>query len=201
MDNKKETAKERILRAADVLFYSEGIRAVGIDRIIAESGVAKASFYRSFATKDDLIVAYLELRLKRIINFFDRMRNAPAGSELERLHLLIDALADNMSRFAYRGCPFMNTVVEFPETEHPGYAKAVEGRKVAWNELVPFVKAAGIARPEPLVEQIRMLWSGAVMVAYINREEFKPELFSKAAKSLIDNELQKAGQHGHNPVK
>ncbi|MBO9597240.1 MAG: hypothetical protein J7559_05395, partial [Cohnella sp.] len=68
-------------------------------------------------------------------------------------------------------------------------------RRVLWDELVPFVKSAGIERAEPLVEQFRMIWSGAVMVAYINREEFKPELFSAAVKALIDSELQKAGQH------
>lgn len=193
MDIKKESAKERILRVADELFYREGIRAVGIDRIIAESGVAKASFYRNFATKDDLIVAYLEQRLERIFAFFAGIRNATFGSELERLRFLIEELSTKMSRYAFRGCPFMNTVVEFPETEHLGHAKAVECRQAAWDELVPFVRNAGIARPELLVEQIRMLWSGAVMVAYINRDDFKPELFSVAATALIDNELQKAG--------
>lgn len=193
MDNKKETAKERILRVADELFYREGIRAVGIDRIIAESGVAKASFYRSFATKDDLIVEYLEHRLERILQFFAKLHSEPYGSGLERLRALVDALAQSMSRYAYRGCPFMNTTVEFPETEHPGHAKAVACRKAAWDGLVPFVTAAGIADPEQLVSQIRMLWSGAVMVAYIHKEEFKPELFSNAVHTLIDNELKKAG--------
>lgn len=195
MDNKKETAKERILRVADELFYRKGIRAVGIDRIIAESGVAKASFYRNFATKDDLIVAYLEHRSERFFRFLARMRSEPCHSELERLRLLIDALAEKMNRNAFRGCPFMNTIVEFPETEHPGHIMAVACRKAIWNEFVPFAQAAGIPQPEQLVEQVHMLWCGAVMVAYINKEEFKSELFSMAAKTLIDNELQKAGQH------
>lgn len=193
MDGKKESAKERILRVADDLFYREGIRAVGIDRIIAESGVAKASFYRSFATKDDLIVAYLEHRLERIYNFFAGVRSASFGSELERLRYLIEELSTRMRRYAFRGCPFMNTVVEFPETEHLGHAKAVECRQAVMDGLLPFVRDAGIPRPELLVEQIRMLWSGAVMVAYINKDEFKPELFSVAVTALIDNELQKAG--------
>ncbi|MFC5528237.1 TetR/AcrR family transcriptional regulator [Cohnella yongneupensis] len=189
MEGKKESASERILRVADDLFYREGIRAVGIDRIIAESGVAKASFYRNFATKDDLIVAYLEHRLGRIVNFFARARSEPFDSEPERLRSLMDKLAENMKQYGYRGCPFMNTAVEFPDIEHPGHAKALECRSALWEELEQVVQQAGIAESHQLVEQIRMLWSGAVMVAYINKAEFRPELFSSAAKTLIDSQL------------
>lgn len=186
---KKESAKERILRVADQLFYREGIRAVGIDRIIEESGVAKASFYRSYATKDDLVVAYLNHRLERTRNAIDRIRREYPASARDRLHAVVDLQAELMSKQGYRGCPFMNTAVEFPEEGHPGHESAVDCRSAMWREVETLLQEAGVADSKPLVDQLRMLWSGATMVAYINKADFRPDLFSVAAKTLIDRQL------------
>lgn len=188
---KKESAKERILRVADQLFYREGIRAVGIDRIIEESGVAKASFYRSYATKDDLVVAYLNHRLDRVNNTIDRIRREHPDSARDRLHAIVDLQAETMNKPDYRGCPFMNAVVEFPEANHPGHDSAVGCRTTMWREVEELLQEAGIDDSKPLVDQLRMLWSGASMVAYINKADFRPELFSEAAKTLIDSSLAK----------
>lgn len=189
MQEKKESAKERILRVADELFYREGVRAVGIDRIIMESGVAKASFYRNFPTKDDLVVAYLDLHRRRNLETIEHARQRHPESVLEQLRYLMEYIAERMKRPDYRGCAFMNTAVEFPETGHPSHAKALESRKDVWDQVAEMAKAAGLPDYRGLTEQLRMLWSGAVMVAYINHEEFKPELFSEAAKKLIDGQL------------
>ncbi|MDU0204564.1 TetR/AcrR family transcriptional regulator [Paenibacillus sp. MAH-36] len=184
---KKETAKERILRVADELFYREGVRAVGIDRIIQESDVAKASFYRSFATKDELVAAYLELRRLQFLANIEHARKEHPESSLEQLLFLMDYLAERMKRPAYRGCSFMNTIVEFPEPAHPNHAKALESRSDIWDEVTLLAEEAGLPNPRDLSDQIRMLWSGAAMVAYINKDDFKPELFSVAAKTLINS--------------
>jgi AcrR family transcriptional regulator len=184
---KKETAKERILRVADELFYREGVRAVGIDRIIHESGVAKASFYRSFATKDDLVAAYLELRRLQFLANIEHARKEHPESSLEQLLFLMDYLAERMKRPTYRGCAFMNTIVEFPETVHPNHVKALASRSDIWDEITLLAQEARLPNPRDLAEQIRMLWSGAAMVAYVNKADFKPELFSVAAKTLINS--------------
>lgn len=186
---KRESAKERILKVADELFYREGIRAVGIDRIIEESSVAKASFYRSFPTKDDLVVAYLELRFQRSLGNFDRVRREHPDSALDQLRSLMDILVDGMKRPDYRGCAHMNAVVEFPDELHPVHAKALECRNALWAEVAAMAKEAGIPDSKELADHIRMLWSGAVMVAYINKKEFRPESFSIASKMLIEDRL------------
>ena len=185
----KETAKERILRVADELFYREGIRAVGIDRIIEESGVAKASFYRNYATKDDLVVAYLARRLERIEANIARIRSEHPDSARDRLHALVDLQAESMSRPGYRGCPFMNATVEFPEESHPGHESALDCRAAMWREVELLLQEGGVAEPRRLIDQLRMLWSGAAMVAYINKADFRPEQFSVAAKTLIDSQF------------
>ncbi|MBM7567632.1 TetR/AcrR family transcriptional regulator [Paenibacillus sacheonensis] len=191
---KKLTAKERILRVAEQLFYREGVRAVGIDRIIQESGVAKASFYRNFATKDDLVVAYLELHRERVMGNIAHARQQRPDSVLAQLRYLMEYTADRMKLPTYRGCAFMNTAVEFPETDHPDHVKALDSRNEVWNHIEDMAREAGLPKPRELTEQLRMLWSGAAMVAYINKEEFKPQSFSDAANALIDSQAAAAAK-------
>jgi AcrR family transcriptional regulator len=102
----------RILQTAHDLFYRDGIRATGIDRVIAESGVAKKTFYRYFPSKDDLIVAFLEYRHDNWMNWFRDALARHGGT----LNALVPALAEWFSGEMYRGCAFINSVVEIGST-------------------------------------------------------------------------------------
>jgi AcrR family transcriptional regulator len=102
------TPFERILLAAHDLFYRDGIRATGIDRVIAESGVAKKTFYRAFPSKDDLIVAFLEYRHQNWMMWFNEALERHGAN----LQALVPALAEWFESEAYRGCAFINSVVE-----------------------------------------------------------------------------------------
>ena len=112
MDLAPLSARERILVTAHDLFYRDGIRATGVDRIIAASGVAKLTFYRHFASKDDLVRAFLEDRHERWMAWFvdalGRHGAVPGGG----LAPLADALAEWFADPAFRGCAFINTVAE-----------------------------------------------------------------------------------------
>lgn len=98
----------RILHAAHDLFYRDGIRATGIDRVIAESGVAKKTFYRYFPSKDDLIVAFLDYRHEKWMAWFRDALGRHGGT----LSALVPALAEWFGSESYRGCAFINSVVE-----------------------------------------------------------------------------------------
>ncbi|MFI1918804.1 TetR/AcrR family transcriptional regulator [Nocardia sp. NPDC020380] len=107
-------ARERLLDTATRLFYAEGIHTVGIDRIIAEAGVAKATFYRHFKTKDDLVVAYL-------VREYGRQREvleSVPGSGAESITGIFERLGEISCGPGFRGCPFLNAAVEFPDPEH-----------------------------------------------------------------------------------
>jgi AcrR family transcriptional regulator len=100
--------RERILRTAHDLFYRDGIRATGIDRVIAESGVAKVTFYRQFASKDDLVLAFLEFRHERWMAWFvDALARHGGG-----VAAIAPALAEWFRGGDYRGCAFLNSVGE-----------------------------------------------------------------------------------------
>lgn len=104
-------ARERILLTAQALFYRDGIRAIGVDRLIAESGVAKVTFYRHFPSKNDLIREYLEYRHQRWMEWFvDSLQRH--GNNVKAI---IPALSEWFSDSGFRGCAFINSVAELGE--------------------------------------------------------------------------------------
>ncbi len=186
---KKETAKERILQVASELFYQEGIRAVGIDRIIAESNVAKASFYRNFSTKDDLVVAFLKQRHAESMQHFTEAKTLYPDSPNEQLRYLFTRIAARMKQADFRGCPFLNTVVEFPSPEHPGHIAALSCRKETWDQITQMVVASGAKDPVTLSAQLAILYNGAYMMAYVQKNDFDTEPFYNAAMQMIRDQV------------
>src|SRR5580698_4050104 len=115
MRSPQKSARERILETADDLFYREGIHAVGIDTIIENSGVAKMSLYRSFASKDALVAAYLEARGQRYWQWWDGVMARHASQPRLQLRDLFEAIAVRTRAPEFRGCAFLKAASEFPE--------------------------------------------------------------------------------------
>jgi AcrR family transcriptional regulator len=155
-----KTARERVLEAAEDLFYREGVRAVGIDTIIARSGVAKMSLYRNFASKDDLIVAYLEERNRQFFAWWDRVVGTQDAVPRTRLRGLIEATIEKVRRPGYRGCPFLNTAAEFPHAAHPARAVIAAHKKEVRERLMDLCQALDACRPEALTTQLIVLMDG-----------------------------------------
>jgi len=157
----KLSARDRILNVASDLFYHQGVRAVGIDTIIAAAGVAKMSLYRAFPSKDDLVAAYLE---RRNVEFWERWERTLAEHPDEprrQLETLLDAIMRRTLADAYRGCPFLNTATEFPGSTLPADA-VIRAHKHRVNERLCLLAAAAGARdPQGLADQLQLLIDGA----------------------------------------
>ena len=106
------SARERILLTAHDLFYSDGVRATGIDKVIAEARVTKVTFYRHFPSKNDLIRAYLDYRHERWMSWFKDALNRHGATNGQRLNALVPTMAEWFNNPIYRGCAFINTVSE-----------------------------------------------------------------------------------------
>ena len=111
----KQSARERLVATAGSLFYQSGYRGVGIDRVIADSGVAKATFYNHFPSKDDLIVAWIE----QAARFGESFEAAIESINPHPLLPIFDAYIELAVRPACMGCTFQGTAAEFPEPAHP----------------------------------------------------------------------------------
>ncbi|TXT37511.1 MAG: TetR family transcriptional regulator [Comamonadaceae bacterium] len=130
-------ARERILQTAHTLFYREGIRATGIDRVIAESGVTKVTFYRHFPSKNDLILAFLDYRHQRWMAWFTDALQRYGGNA----GALVPALAEWLGSESFRGCAFINSVGELGPSL-PGVVEMAQRHKqdmmaAIANVLVP----------------------------------------------------------------
>jgi AcrR family transcriptional regulator len=155
-----KTVRDRVLAVAEDLFYREGVRAVGIDTIIARSGVAKMSLYRNFASKDELIVAYLEERRRRFFAWWDRAVGAEDAEPSARLRGLFAATVEKVRRPDYRGCPFLNTSAEFPDAAHPARAVIASYQREVRERLLALCRAMGPRRAETLTAQLIILMNG-----------------------------------------
>lgn len=160
-----KSAHDRVLDTAAELFYRDGIRAIGIDTIIAESGVAKMSLYRNFASKDALIAAYLTRQQDAYWQRWDHAVAAHPGDPAAQLRAVVAAIEARVNRPGYRGCPFSNAITEFPEPDHPGRAVALANKAELRVRLRALASAMQARDPALLGDQLLLLIEGAYAIA------------------------------------
>lgn len=158
-------AKKRILDTADRLFYEDGIRSVGIDRLIAESAVTKATFYKHYGSKDRLIAEYLSGRHRASVELAEEIRAAnPAPADA--LRALLHAVSARIQEPGFRGCAFLNAAAEFSDEAHPIRVAVTEHRDWYTDLLVDLLRGAGHPMPGDAADDIVLAEDGAQMGAY-----------------------------------
>ena len=169
---------ERILAAADRLFYLHGIRAVGVDAVAAEAGVSKRTLYNYYATKDDLIAAYLVARFNQVAP-----SDAPAR---EQLLAYFDHLERRFASPDYRGCPYVNAVAELCDPKHPAAGIAIQFKEQRRQWMRALLERLGANDPEALATQLQLLVEGAVAANLVRGDPALARAARKAAEVLID---------------
>jgi AcrR family transcriptional regulator len=180
----RPSARERLLAAADELFYDEGVRTVGIDRIIEHAGVAKASLYNTFGSKDELIHAYLEGRharnAKRITDYIARY-----DTPRERLLGVFDAQGELLRQSTFHGCAFANATAE----AHPGdrTQQAADAYR-AWMRALftDLAEQSGAADPATLGRTLHMLYDGSTQSGRMDRDPTSAAVARAAAEVLVN---------------
>jgi AcrR family transcriptional regulator len=178
------SARERLLAAANDLFYEQGIHTVGIDRIIEKAGVAKASLYSTFGSKEALVRAYLagrhEARQLRLMQKLERFQ-----TPRERLLGVFDSLRESVVDSQFRGCAFMRASAEVsPDLD----VRDVCDSSRAWLRALftDLARAAGAAQPARLAQQLQVLYDGATVGAQMERDP-GPAIAARAiAAALLD---------------
>ncbi|OHU28637.1 TetR family transcriptional regulator [Mycobacteroides chelonae] len=172
---------ERLLRTAADLFATQGIRAVGIDQILREAGVAKASLYSSYGSKDALIVAYLEELDQRDRNRWNAAVAAQRNPKAKVLTFFDLATAAAKAR-NFRGCLYANAATEFPGTEWEPVRRHREWFRATVTALL---REAGISRPDNLTRQVQLLYDGALTASKIEKSVAPITLARKITRELI----------------
>src|SRR5262245_50094458 len=160
------SARDRIVDAAYELFSRDGVRAVGVDAIIARSGVAKATFYRQFPSKDDLVIEFLRQRDERWTHQWLLTEvSARAETAEERLLAIFDVLDEWFRLERYEGCSFVRTRLEVTDAESPIRAEATKHVITIRDTVAALAEAAGVPDPQALARQWLTLVTGAVVSA------------------------------------
>jgi AcrR family transcriptional regulator len=173
-------ARERLLRAATALFYGEGIRAVGVDRVIAEAGVTRATLYRHFPSKDDLVVAYLGE-----ISGAVRTLAEAAEPGAPRLRVVIGAMAEQLCVGGFRGCAFINAAAEFPDPDSPVHRAVAEHRTWLAELFATELRAAGHPDPRAAAEHLMLLRDGAMVAGYLGDAPRAREALHQGLETLL----------------
>jgi len=177
--------RDRILQTAERLFYRDGYRAVGVDTIIAESGVAKMTLYRHFPSKDDLIAAYLERANEQLLAWMEALI---AGHRNPRRAL--EALFDGVAKLAASpdclGCAFVGASAEFPQLDHAGHRVAIEHKRAVVDRLRALAEQAGARDPEALAEELLLVMDGAWSAARVFGPGSHGKRAAAAARALIE---------------
>jgi AcrR family transcriptional regulator len=177
--NTTTSPAERLLTAAGRLFAEHGIRAVGIDQILSTAGVARASLYQSYGSKEALVVAYLE-RQDTADRAAYRAAVSGAGDPAQLVLTSFDLARAAARRRSFRGCLYLNAATEFPAADHP-VAAAVEEHR-AWLRAR---WAAALGDRSGLVEQIQVLYDGGVAGAKASRSEAPITVARRMAEELL----------------
>jgi AcrR family transcriptional regulator len=190
----KPSARERLLAAANELFYAEGVQSVGIDRVIEHAGVAKASLYNAFGNKEGLVRAYLEARraasTDRINRALTRFR-----TPRERLLGIFDAQGDLFTTPEFNGCAFIAASGEAP---HGSTVELVSDGYRGWLRglFTELAAEAGVAEPELLGRQLHLLYDGSMLSARMDRDPTAASFAREAAAALLDS-APKTGAMAH----
>ena len=154
--------RERILQTASELFYREGTRAVGVDLIVAQAGVAKTSLYRHFATKDDLIEAFLLREDADFWAHWDAVAAQYRRTPREELDAQLQWIGERIARPGYRGCPQINIAAEYADGNHPARKVAVAHKQELRRRLTELADAMGVDEPETFALRLATVIDGAL---------------------------------------
>ncbi|MDO0924987.1 TetR/AcrR family transcriptional regulator [Streptomyces sp. TG1A-8] len=159
-------ARTRLLNTASRLFYTEGIRAVGVDRVMDEAEIARGTFYRHFQGKDDLVQAYLTATDQQIRDRVEAVR-AEIGSPADFLRTVAAGIGQELCSAGFRGCPFINAAAEYPDP-HSGVHQAVL-RHRAWfrDVLQDACRELAVADPAKAADTLVALRDGAMVAGYL----------------------------------
>ncbi|UYM03500.1 TetR/AcrR family transcriptional regulator [Solicola gregarius] len=154
-------ARSRLLGTATELFYAEGLHSVGIDRIVSTAQVTRATLYRHFPSKDDLVVAYLTQVDEAIRAEVETARDQDASPD-DIVRAVARIIADSIQGAGFRGCAFLNAAAEYPDADHPVHQAVLRHRQWFLATIGELLAAAGEVDPEPAARHFVMLRDGAM---------------------------------------
>jgi AcrR family transcriptional regulator len=186
----QRSARERLLDTAERLFYAEGVHTVGIDRVLAESGVAKATLYKNFGNKDGLVAAYLDRRHERQVARVTAALER-GGTPREQVLAVFESQIQLFARPDFRGCAFAAATAEGP-SGGPNEERSRTYRGYVRTVFADLLRRAGVADADGVAARLHLIYDGAQMSARMDADPTNPEIVANA-RALVEAVLDAAG--------
>ena len=181
----RQTKRDELVEKALIVFYENGFHATGMDTLVAKTGISKTSMYKHFRTKEDLILAALQLRDR---SFRDRMiaRMETAGSDPKtRILALFDFLDEWFKTPDFKGCMFIKASSEFPDENHPIRQQSAEHKRLIEAYVSGLAREAGLRQPDRIARQVMLLKEGAIVAAHVARHGTAARDAKEVAATLL----------------
>jgi AcrR family transcriptional regulator len=189
-DANRPSARKRIFDTASQLFYTRGIRAVGVETIAAEADTTKMSLYRNFPSKDELVAEWLREHDARFWKTWEAMASRYPSDPRRQIQAAFALLAKHVADPAARGCPMANAAVEITEKEHPA-RKVIEAHKAKLrSRLMQVCTRMGAPEARLLADQLFLLMEGAQVTVQTLGVHGPARNVARSAKMLIDSHLR-----------
>lgn len=177
--------RDHLVTTAWQLFYRDGFRAVGIDTLLAEAGVAKMTLYNHFASKEELIVAVLEERSALLQQTLDTALASAGKTPSRQLSAVFEGLKKWFESDEFKGCAFIRAISEYPDPGHPIHQAAWAHKRATNSRFLAIAKNAGSKNPANVADTISLLVDGAIVAAHATGSSDSASQARTAALSLL----------------
>jgi AcrR family transcriptional regulator len=186
------STRERLADAAARRFYRDGFRNVGIDQILGDVGISKTAFYKHFESKDDLMLAALEMKNRWLQDAFRAaIRDRGGPTAIGRLRVLLDVVDEVVSSSEYQGCIFVNASIEFPLLHEPAHIAAAQHKQAIEDIVYELATSAGADDPRVLARELCLVMEGAYITRQITGDPNTIDIARRVADLVIASHLPK----------
>ncbi|NVJ71424.1 MAG: TetR family transcriptional regulator [Alphaproteobacteria bacterium] len=183
----RPSKQEELVEKALKIFYRDGFHATGMDKLVEETGISKTSMYKYFRTKEDLILATLELRDQQFRDMMTTRIEALADTPKGKLVACFDTLQEWIASDAFNCCMFIKAASEYQNPSHPIHAIAAKHKNTMTTYMAGLARDAGVGDPEGLARQLMLLKEGAIVTAHIQGKAYAAPDAKDAARILIEH--------------
>ena len=186
MKTNEKTTRQRLIEAAVRRFYRDGFRNVGIDQVFADVGISKTAFYKHFESKDDLMLAALEMQNAWIQETFRAMVRERGGpTAIGQLHAVLDVVEHIIESDDYQGCIFVNVAMEFPLLHEPAHVAASENKQAMEKIVFALAEDAGADDPQALAQELCLIMEGAYVTRQVTGNKDTVNIARRVARLVI----------------
>jgi AcrR family transcriptional regulator len=188
MKTSEKTTRQRLIEAAVRRFYRDGFRNVGIDQVFTEVGISKTAFYKHFESKDDLMLAALEMQngwLQETFRTMIRERGGPTA--IAQLHAVLDVVELIIESDDYQGCIFVNVAMEFPLPHEPAHVAASQNKQAMENIVLALAEEASADDPQALAKELCLIMEGAYVTRQVTGNKDTINIARRVARLVIES--------------